>query len=132
MSSSHLIRAAELTAVTRTAVVAAKDLREVCGLLVQTGDVLTLVPTRNCSTEPGSFEIEHKDVDRVVLEASAAGRAVVGTFHSHVSSAAEPGDGDIAAAYSELMLIIDTCHQTARLWRIRSGCAQEESFILLG
>jgi hypothetical protein len=36
-----------------------------------------------------------------------------------------PGEADIRNALGDLMLILDTCHPSARLWRVAGGRAAE-------
>jgi len=99
---------------------AARRLREVCGLLVDHGGLVRLVPTPNRSKEPCSFWIGRQDWRRVEKAAVTLGSRVVGTFHSHVASHPAPGPGDIRGAIGgQIMIIIDSINGEIRAWRIR-------------
>ena len=74
---------------------AARRLREVCGLLVDHGGLVRMVPTPNRSKEPCSFWIGRQDWRRVEKAAVTLGSRVVGTYHSHVVSHPVPGAGDL-------------------------------------
>ncbi len=74
---------------------------------------------RNKCRRGGGFAFYVDDVRRVVAAARRAGRAVVGTFHSHPLGLAVPGESDIAhASVGELMLVFDCLDRKAALWRI--------------
>jgi proteasome lid subunit RPN8/RPN11 len=101
--------------------------RECCGLLVGTRcRVDESVPTRNVDPNPTRFRInpaEHIDLNRRLR---GSGRTVVGVYHSHVRSAAEPSDSDVAeASYPEFVHVIVSLageSQTAvRAFRIAAG-----------
>ena len=122
---------AELEEVIREADAAADDLREVCGALLADGGSLRLVRMANLSGEVCSYELDLDELHRLGASASDSGCRLVGTFHSHVVSRAAPGESDIDGAVGELMLIIDTIEETARLWRIKDGDVQEEALQLM-
>jgi proteasome lid subunit RPN8/RPN11 len=115
----------QLLQITRRAVSLARARqREVCGLLLLHGKVLGLVELRNMSKRRGSFQLNRQDVSAAGSAATLLGSRVVGTFHSHVASSAEPAETDIAGAEDgALMLIIDTITREARLWRIHGARA---------
>lgn len=56
---------------------------EVCGLLVDDGQCLHLVPIRNIVDAPASFEMCPRQVGAVLLTARLRHHEVVGTYHSH-------------------------------------------------
>jgi proteasome lid subunit RPN8/RPN11 len=102
----------------------AKNLREVCGLLVDHGGLVTLVETRNKSARPGSFWIHPTDWKKVERAAALLGSRVVGTFHSHLASDPVPGSGDIrGAVQGHAMVILDATSGELRAWRIRKSRA---------
>jgi proteasome lid subunit RPN8/RPN11 len=102
----------------------AKELREVCGLLVDHGGLVALVETRNKSRRSGSFWIHPVDWKNVERAAGVLGSRVVGTFHSHVASDPVPGTGDIRGALpGHAMVIVDATTGELRAWRIRRGRA---------
>lgn len=60
------------------------------------------------------------------------GLEVVGTFHSHPFSSAQPGRTDIKGADAgSLMLIFDCTIRDVRLWRIQNGRAYAVGFELV-
>ena len=102
----------------------AKNLGEVCGLLVDHGGLVTLVETRNKSTRPLSFWIHPADWKAIERAAVRLGSRVVGTFHSHMASDPAPGAGDIrGAVHGHAMVILDAATGDLRAWRIRKGRA---------
>ena|SRR6185295_4006905 len=115
------ILAADLRAVTRRAVSLARaSQREVAGVLVSHGGVLSLVELKNVSRRRGHFEIRLADIRAKGRAAKQIGSSVVGTWHSHIVSEARPGPGDLESAReNSLMLIIDTIGREALLWRVR-------------
>src|SRR4051794_25437894 len=102
----------------------ARDFREVCGLLVDHGGLVTLVETRNKSRRAGSFWIHPIDWKAIERAAALLGSRVVGTFHSHLASDPVPGNGDIrGAVHGHAMVIVNATTGELRAWRIRSGRA---------
>src|SRR5260221_2546818 len=107
----------------------AKQGMEICGLLIQRNSQLFLLPVKNSTTEMGSYEIwprweQYAFKSRAASNMAAAKREVVGTYHSHPLSPAEPGTGDILGTYpGAVMLIISCWDKNACLWRIRKGKA---------
>ena len=115
-----------LREITRRAVAAARvRQREIAGVLVSHGDVISLVELPNVSRRRGRFDLRRDHIKAVALAARRLGARLVGTFHSHVASEAKPGRGDLAEAQQDgsLMLIIDTIAREALLWRIRGARA---------
>jgi len=103
--------------------------RECCGLLVGTRcRIDERVPTRNVDPNPARFQInpvEHIELNRRLR---GSGRAVVGVYHSHPRSAAEPSDSDVAeASYPEFVHVIVSLagesHSSVRAYRIDGGVA---------
>src|SRR5438046_1850286 len=102
----------------------AREHREVCGLLVDHGGLVTLVETRNKSGRAGSFWIHPADWKAIERAAALLGSRVVGTFHSHPASEPVPGDGDIrGAVHGHAMAIVTAMTGELRVWRIRKGRA---------
>ena len=101
-----------------------KSLREVCGLLVDHGGLVTLIETRNKSKRPCSFSIHSGDRKSIGQAAARLGSRVVGTFHSHLASDPIPGKGDLNGAVDgQVMVIVDATTGELRTWRIRKGRA---------
>lgn len=104
--------------------VAKPSLRELCGIIVSDGNCLHLVRTRNKVKRPCSFEITYREIRKVKRAARTMNYRLVGAFHSHPLSGAEPGDNDIKYAVDgTLMLIIECSSQEAKLWRIKKNKA---------
>ena len=102
----------------------ARELREVCGLLVDHGGLVILVETRNKSGRAGSFWIHPADWKAIDGAAALLGSRVVGTFHSHLASDPIPGNGDIRGAVDgHAMVILDATTGELRAWRIRKSRA---------
>jgi proteasome lid subunit RPN8/RPN11 len=99
--------------------------REIAGLIVDNGFNLDFIRCKNASRRSGSFSFVEKEVQSVVVTVERLGREVVGTFHSHPASTAEPADSDIEYAPDDsLMMIIDCTAGKTALWRVRGGRAR--------
>lgn len=102
-----------------------KDLREICGLLVDTGRGIDLVQTRNLCRRAMGFRLSPSDARAIERQAKQRGHSVVGTFHSHILARPIPSAGDIDGAFDgDLMLILDTIADRqvrAAMWWIREG-----------
>jgi proteasome lid subunit RPN8/RPN11 len=107
--------------------------REICGLILDNGYLLELLPVKNQTRAPGSFAISWKRWRKARRAARRLGHRVVGTFHSHPVSEAAPGPSDIQfAREGDLMLIFSCWDREARLWHIREGKAMPLTFEVLG
>jgi len=103
--------------------------REICGLIVDTGNHLSFVQTRNASRRIGSFVLSAPDVRRIVSAAKTLKQRVVGTFHSHPAATASPGKLDIQHAVDDsLMFIFDCQANEGRLWKIKGGGAKQLNY----
>ncbi len=77
--------------------------RECCGLIGGTWEgaaaqALDLYPAVNIAEAPDRFEIEPQSHFAALKSARAAGRDLVGCYHSHPGGAAEPSPHDLAGA----------------------------------
>ena len=81
---------------------------ECCGLLLGRGDeIVEAVRTRNIADQPARFLIDPKDHIDGRRDARRRGLAVVGFYHSHPHSPAEPSDADRAEAnYADHVYLI--------------------------
>lgn len=95
-------------------------------MLLDHGGSLELAQLTNASAGTCRFEFQPEDIEAAVAE--SRGARLVGTFHSHIVSEAVPGETDVRHALGELMLVIDTCERSARLWRVAGGRAVECAF----
>ncbi len=82
--------------------------RECCGLLVgSTTVVASAVRAANLAGEPSRFLIDPADHIRARREARSAGLDVIGFYHSHPRSTAEPSPTDRAeASYAGALYLI--------------------------
>jgi desampylase len=111
---------------------------ECCGLLLGREDeVVEAIPARNISTDPTTrFLIEPADHFSALRTARARGLDLVGFYHSHPRSAAEPSARDLAEfAYpGHLYAIVSLRAEPAEvcLFRFESGNFQRVSFVTVG
>ena len=72
---------------------------ECCGLLIGTGDeVVESHPARNLEESAVSYRVDPADHFKAIRDARARGLAVIGAYHSHPRTAAEPSPTDIREA----------------------------------
>ncbi len=101
-----MTRRVELPPALAAAIHAAADAafpNECCGLLEGTREgavlrVTTLHPARNLSDQPDRFQIDPADHFKAQKAARANGRRIIGCYHSHPHSAAQPSAVDLAGA----------------------------------
>ena len=89
---------------------------ECCGLLVGTATaIVEAVRATNLSENPSRFLIDPKDHIRARREARARGLDVIGFYHSHPHSDAQPSATDLAEASYEnhLYLIVGLAGEAA-------------------
>jgi proteasome lid subunit RPN8/RPN11 len=104
---------------------------ECCGLLVGGGgEILDAVRTRNVEEGPTRYRIDPLEHIALLKRLRGSGRAIVGAYHSHPRSAAEPSPSDIAEAfYPDFVYVIVSLaaadRPECRGWRIRDGVAEE-------
>jgi proteasome lid subunit RPN8/RPN11 len=100
---------------------------ECCGVLVGTAAAVTAaVRAGNLSDNPNRFLLDPKDHIRARRDARAAGLEIVGFYHSHPHSPAEPSETDRAEAWlypNHLHLIVGLAGEAAdvRLYRFIDG-----------
>lgn len=80
--------------------------RECCGLVEgirdgQTVEVTRLYPARNLSKVSDRFEIAAEDHFAAQRNARAAGKVIVGCYHSHPNGSAHPSSADLRSAAEE-------------------------------
>jgi proteasome lid subunit RPN8/RPN11 len=100
--------------------------REICGFLVHNGQFIEMIEARNESKKMGNFKINEKQYKGIKTSIKTLHHELVGTFHSHPLSEAQPGNSDIRQSEdNSLMLIIDCIGNEATLWRIRDKKARK-------
>jgi proteasome lid subunit RPN8/RPN11 len=109
---------------------------ECCGLLIGSPTRIEQAHrARNLHASPSRFLIDPQDHFAAIRAARAAGRAVVGVYHSHPSTPPEPSATDLAeATYAEyLYAIVSVRTEPAelRLFRLEAAEFVEESLVVL-
>lgn len=99
---------------------------ECCGLLVAEGErIVRALRARNVSgARTRTYTIDPEDHFRAIREARAAGREVIGGYHSHPRSAARPSATDREQAFSGfLFLIVGLAHDEPEIaaWELVDG-----------
>lgn len=121
-SGPLILREADATALVAMARAGAPC--EVCGLLVgREGEVVRIVPTANDAGRPTEYAIPPEAHFAAIRAARAEGLEVIGAFHSHPASAAEPSPRDAATAFPEFVFLIVGLAPRAHLraWRFADG-----------
>jgi proteasome lid subunit RPN8/RPN11 len=97
-----------------------KGNREVCGAILQRADgSLELCFADNKSLHAHSYTLSSSSVRRMNRIAKLTYSTIIGSFHSHPSSGAQPGDGDLeGAGVLSLMLIHSVSTGETRLWKV--------------
>lgn len=102
---------------------------ECCGLLIGTPDCIDgSVSTRNVDPHPTRFRVDpavHIQLNRLLR---GTHRAVVGVYHSHPTSSAEPSPSDIGEAYYAefvhvIVSLVNPTQPDIRAYRIIRGVA---------
>jgi proteasome lid subunit RPN8/RPN11 len=118
---------AVLDAIVRHAREAAPN--ECCGLLIGTEEgIEEAVRTRNAKESPSAYQVDAADHFALIRRVRAQQRLIVGAYHSHPRSAAEPSPRDIAESHDESLvhLIVSLAAAEPRVaaFRIRKGAAE--------
>ena len=104
--------------------------RECCGILLGRGDHVNLsIRARNISGDPNRFEVDPQDHINARRTARARDFEVIGFYHSHPQSAAQPSPTDLSeAAYPECVHVIvgfNGEEPEVRVYRYREGLRAE-------
>jgi proteasome lid subunit RPN8/RPN11 len=110
---------------------------ECCGVLIGTADrIVEAVPTRNIAESPTRFLIEPRDHIEARRRARGRGLEVVGFYHSHPQSMAEPSATDRAeASYPDHLYAIVGLRDPepdVRLYRLTAGNFRQVPLVTLG
>lgn len=104
---------------------------ECCGLLIGVeGRIDESAPARNALASPSRYLIDPEQHFAVLRRARREGLGVVGAYHSHLRTGAEPSERDIAEAYDPGLLhvivsLLNPERPEFRGYRIREGRAVE-------
>lgn len=85
-----------------------EDPNECCGLLVGCDGVVDeCIRARNLRASPTEYLVDPADHFEAIRQARAAGRTIVGAYHSHPRSPAVPSPTDVSEAhYPEFVYVI--------------------------
>jgi proteasome lid subunit RPN8/RPN11 len=113
---------------------------EACGLLggvvdeqgtVHVGDVYR---SPNLAGSARVYEIDPRTMLGADRAAEAAGAQVVGVYHSHTHTEAQPSPTDVRQApdpeWHYVLVSLRDVHPSVRSWRIRDGKIEEELVVL--
>jgi [CysO sulfur-carrier protein]-S-L-cysteine hydrolase len=105
---------------------------ECCGLLIGSADEIDeSVPAENVRRSATRFEIDPGAHFAAIRKARAAGRSVVGAYHSHPASPAMPSETDVREANDSYLLhvIVSLAAATPQVgaFYIRDGCSVSEA-----
>ncbi len=99
---------------------------ECCGLLIGTAEVVEdCVRARNVRRSATRFQVEPADHFAAIRRARAAGREVIGAYHSHPNGPSGPSETDRARLSDPSMfhVIVSLAHgtRTVRAFRLAEG-----------
>lgn len=106
---------------------------EGCGLLtgVEDSEVTGVHPVRNLAASAQVYTVDPREHLRIDREAEAAGRSVIGVFHSHTHTDPYPSATDVRQAPDPgwHYVLVSLRHEVAsvRSYRIVNGAITEES-----
>ncbi len=106
---------------------------EACGLLL--GDesrIRAVCPARNELADARRYRIDPRDHFAAVRRAREEGMSVVGAFHSHPRTPAEPSETDLREAWPDFLYVIVSLDPTqgeraVRAWQLADGRFMEVS-----
>jgi proteasome lid subunit RPN8/RPN11 len=107
---------------------------ECCGLLLGTAEEIEeAVRTRNAKESPSAYQVHPADHFAVIRRARAERKQIVGAYHSHPRSAAEPSPRDIAESHdaSLVHLIVSLAEPQPRIAAFKFNRAGVEPVVLL-
>ena len=106
--------------------------REACGLLIGRADaVRRVLRARNLARQDSRYEVAAEDHFAAVRAARAEGLEVIGAYHSHPATAAEPSDTDREAAFAGFVFVIAARvpHPHLRAWELVDGNFTERPLV---
>jgi len=103
--------------------------REICGLILDNGYFLDFVLLRNRDKNIGKFSFYAREVKKIKQASKLLDIKIIGTFHSHPWSSADPSKSDIKNALEDsLLMIFSVPDKTAKLWYIKDNEATLVSY----
>lgn len=109
---------------------------ECCGLLVGgDGSIDDAIPLDNRAAEPARrYEIDPRDYLAAIKRCRGTAQAVIGAYHSHPRSAAEPSDTDRAEAFGGFLYLIagpvaGEAPPPVRAYRLEGGNFREVALV---
>jgi len=118
---------------------------EICGLLIGKRDIeiktveeFQAVPNLNQEEAQNRFNLDPKEFERIDKESKARGLEIVGIYHSHPDSPAEPSERDRSFAWPVYSYVIFSIQKgkgvTAKSWMLNEadGKFQNEELDILG
>jgi len=106
--------------------------REACGLLIGSGGVVhRAVRARNVARSAARYEVAAEDHFAALRGARADGLEVIGAYHSHPLTSAEPSPTDRAAAFPGFVFVIAarTPGPHLRAWELVDGNFAERPLV---
>lgn len=113
---------------------------EVCGLLSGvvrepgSAEVTSFFPVDNVAASARVYEVDPRGYLRADREAEAAGEQLIGVYHSHTHTDAQPSPTDVAQApdpgWHYVLVSLRDVHPSVRSWQIRDGKTIEEPVVL--
>lgn len=113
---------------------------EVCGLLGGvpgdggSAEVRSFFPVENVAGSARVYEVDPRGYLRADQEAEAAGEQLIGVYHSHTHTDAQPSPTDVAQApdpgWHYVLVSLRDVHPSVRSWQIQDGKTKEEPVVL--
>lgn len=113
---------------------------EVCGLLGGvagdggSAEVTSFFPVENVAGSARVYEVDPRGYLRADREAEAAGEQLIGVYHSHTHTDAQPSPTDVAQApdpgWHYVLVSLRDVHPSVRSWQIQDGKTKEEPVVL--
>ena len=105
---------------------------EICGLLIDNGYFIEIIPVNNKTKKGGGFEFYVNEIRFIQKASIKMDHEIIGTFHSHPLSISKPSESDINNALDDsYMLVIDVLDKKVQLWYIKDKNIKNIDFDLI-